>query len=103
MRHFKFRLQAGLQIFVSVGAIVAGLLLIMYPSGSPLQTPANMLKDSPFSNFLIPGIILFFVNGIGQLLAGVLTLRRDPRAGYAGAMFGLALMIWIFVQVNMIG
>ncbi len=97
------RFQFVLQIFVSIGALAAGFLFILYPSGSALQTPPDMLKDSPFANFLIPGIILFTVNGIGQFVAAVLTIRRHRFAGYAGAVFGIGLMIWIFVQVNMIG
>ncbi len=62
-----------------------------------------MLDGSPFHNFLVPGIILLFVNGVGQLAAGYLTFRRHVLAGYAGGAFGLGLIIWIFVQVSMIG
>ena len=62
-----------------------------------------MLKASPFSSFLVPGIVLFCVNGIGQAVAGVLTLRRDARAGIVGGVFGLGLVIWLFVQVTLIG
>ncbi len=103
MKKYLFRFQYLLQFFVSVGALVAGLLLALSPSGAALQTPPEMLKDSPFTDFLIPGIILFLVNGAGQFLAGILTLRRHRCAGYVGAVFGIGLMIWIFVQVNMIG
>ncbi len=100
---YLFRFQYCLQLFVSVGAVAASLLLIFYPSGELLQTPPDMLKDSPFSSFLIPGIILFLVNGLGQLLAAILTFRRHRFAGLVGTIFGVGLMVWIFVQVNMIG
>ncbi len=103
MRRFIFHCQYCMQFFVSVGAVAAGLLLILYPSGELLQTPPDMLRDSPFSNFLIPGMILFLVNGLGQLGAGILTIRRHHLAGLVGAVFGIGLMIWVFVQVNMIG
>ena len=43
------------------------------------------------------------MNGVGQIVAGLLSLRRHSFAGYVGAVFGMGLMIWIFVQVNMIG
>ena len=62
-----------------------------------------MLDGSPFQDFLIPGIILFTVNGIGNLSAGILSFRRHRLAGWTGIFFGFALMIWIFIQVNMIG
>lgn len=78
-------------------------MFIMEPSGRLLQAAPEMLKGTPFSSYLLPGIILFFVNGLGQAIAGVLTLRRDARAGIVGGVFGLGLVIWLFVQVSMIG
>ena len=92
-----------LQAFVGVTAIVSGALLVAAPSGALLQAPPEMLQATPFRDFLIPGIILVLVNGFGQGAAAMLTFRRHPRAPPAGAVFGLGLMIWIFVQVNMIG
>ncbi len=103
MKNFIFISQGILQLFLGLGALIGGALLILYPSGRFLRMPTDMLDGSPFHDFLIPGIILFLVNGIGQLVAGILTLRRHPFAGYVGAVFGFGLMIWIFVQVNMIG
>jgi hypothetical protein len=95
--------QATIQIFVGLGAVVSGVLLMIIPSGAILQLPPDMLKDTPFHDFLVPGVILFLVNGVGQLVAGTPSMRRHPSAGYVGAVFGMGLMIWIFVQVNMIG
>jgi hypothetical protein len=103
VKNLLFRAQALVQIFVGVGAAVCGMLLILFPSGTLMHMTPGMLEDSPFHDFLIPGIILFLVNGAGQLLSGVLTIRRHPIAGYLGAILGIGLMIWIFVQVNMIG
>ena len=96
-------LQGTLQIFVSLGAIVCGIILVFDPTGTAMKMSVRMLSDSPFADFFIPGLILFLVNGAGQLVAGVLTLRRSRASGLLGAVFGIGLMIWIFVQVNMIG
>ena len=103
MKTLLFVTQAVIQILVGIGAAVSGMLLVIRPSGELLQAPVEMLKGSPFSDFFVPGIVLFLVNGMGQLLAGVITLRRHPYAALTGAVFGIGLMIWIFVQVNMIG
>lgn len=91
------------QAFVGITAIVSSALLILFPSGSVFNAPIELLKSSPFSNFFIPGIILFSINGVGQIAASILTFRKHQLAGYTGALFGIALMIWIFIQVNMIG
>jgi len=103
MMRLLVALQGTLQILVAIGALVSGAMLIVAPSGALLQAPPDMLAGSPFHDFLIPGMILFLVNGVGQLVAGVLTLRHHRWSGYIGAVFGFGLMIWIFVQVNMIG
>lgn len=98
-----FIFQGILQLFVALGAVVAGAMFILEPSGRLLQAPLAMLKGTPFSNYLLPGIILFCINGLGQAVAGILTLRRDARAGIVGGVFGLGLIIWLFVQVTLIG
>ena len=43
------------------------------------------------------------MNGLGNIVSGILSFKRHKLAGYAGIVFGLALMIWIFVQVSLIG
>jgi hypothetical protein len=103
VKRLLFASQGVLQILVAIGALVSGAMLIIAPSGALLQAPPDMLNGSPFHDFLVPGIILFLVNGVGQLIAGVLTLRHHRWSGYIGAVFGIGLMIWIFVQINMIG
>ena len=103
MKRFLLITQGTIQLLVGLSAAISGAMLVMYPSGVLLQAPVEMLKGSPFSNFLIPGLILFLVNGIGQLFAGVLTFRRNRASALVGAVFGIGLMIWIFIQVNMIG
>jgi hypothetical protein len=95
--------QGILQIFVSLGALVSGTLLMIAPSGAMLHMRPDMLRESPFHDFFLPGAILFLVHGLGQCVAGVFTMRRLPAAGFLGTALGIALMIWIFVQVNMIG
>jgi len=92
-----------LQCFVGLGAVVGGMLFVLFPSGRVLKMPLSLLEGSPFSNFFIPGVILFLINGIGQLWAGMLSFKRHPWSGHAGAVFGMGLIIWIFVQVSLIG
>lgn len=106
-----------LLVFQGVSATPSGLLLVLDPTGGLMHMPLEMLKSSPFPNFLIPGLILSIVLGLGAfgVLACVLTLpdwswlqRLNPFqdqhwAWAASAAFGLALMVWIIVQVLMIG
>lgn len=103
MKNALFISQSVIQVLVGLGAVVGGAIMIVAPTGTLLQMSPDMLKGTPFSDFLVPGIILFFVIGVGQIGGGVLTMRKQRFAGYLGAALGIGLMIWIFVQVNMIG
>jgi hypothetical protein len=104
-------------MFQGISATPPGLLLILDPTGGLMKMPLSMLHGSPFHGFLIPGLILCVVLGLGALLvaAGLFfmpvwawTERLNPFKGIhwswmAAVTFGVALMGWITVQVAMIG
>jgi len=103
MNKVIFRLEGILQIFIGIGAVGCGLLLIIDPSGSKMGLPIEALSNSPFESYLIPGLLLFSVNGIGNVFSAVLSFRKNRYSGYTGAFFGTALIIWIIVQTVLIG
>jgi hypothetical protein len=90
---------AALQIFIGIGAVPAGIGLILDPTGGNLSMPLSMLDHSPFEDFLIPGLVLMTVNGFGSLIGALLTLRRHRSAGDVAFGLGVFLMAWIFLQV----
>ena len=92
-----------LQVFIGVGAIPAGLALAMEPSGASLGMPLEWLSDSPFPNFLIPGIVLMVVNGFGSLAGAATSFLRYRYAGEIAMGLGVFLMLWIVAQVWWIG
>jgi len=94
-------LLLGLHIFVGVGAVVGGLGAIINPQG-PLGISVEILKNSPFSNFLIPGIILFTVIGLGNLTSAIMFLFKSKLQGYISSVFSWGLVIWIVVQCIML-
>lgn len=96
-----YLLLIALHLFVGIGALFGGLAAILDPQ-EPLGMPADILVNSPFTNFLIPGIILFTVIGLGNIISA-LTLRFDSKyQGYISFVFGLALVIFIVVQCIML-
>ena len=106
-----------LLLFQGISATPSGMLLALDPSGSRMQMLLSWLEDSPFTDYLFPGLVLCIVLGLGALLvaAGLFFLpvwswaeRLNPAKGIhwswmAAVSFGVALMIWIAVQVAMIG
>ena len=92
-----------LQAFIGIGAIPAGLLMILNPSGSDLGMTVEMLVNSPFPNFLIPGIFLLSINGIGSLFGALASLKRYSFAGKIAVGLGIFLILWITIQVYWLG
>lgn len=103
MKRAAYFAEGSLQSLIGIGAVICGALLVIGPDGRNLQMPIDMLKNSPFRSFLIPGIILFLVNGVGNIVSAVLCFKMHRIAGFAGMFFGFGLIIWLFVQINMIG
>ncbi|MCE7734904.1 MAG: hypothetical protein GPJ54_08515 [Candidatus Heimdallarchaeota archaeon] len=96
-----YNIEGIIQLFVSIGAIPAGIMMIITPDGSSLGME-EIVDVIPFDNLIIPGILLILFNGIGQGVAGRLSLQKHEYASYAGFIFGVVLVIWIFVQVIMV-
>lgn len=63
--------------FLGFTAMIGGGALIISPSGKLLGgLPLSILKNSPFPDFLIPGIILFLVLGFFPLLIVMALIKR---------------------------
>jgi len=95
-----------IEAFVAVTAFAGGLALTlgaMIPDLSMVITPpAEYLEGSPFSSYLVPGLVLALVLGGLNAIAFVLLLQRRPSALLAAATAGYAAIIWIFVQMMVI-
>lgn len=106
-----------LHAVLGVGAIGGGLTLIADPSGGRMAMPLAVLDGTPFSSFLVPGLILFLVLGVVPVLTGLALWFRPDVALFsavedrtklhvallASVAVGVALVIWIVVQGAMIG
>jgi len=92
-------------------------MLILDPSGGLLQMPVVSLENSPFTNFLIPGMVLTLLLGIIPAFTAFCLIKRprvkwvnllnlysDKHCGWTYSLYtGLMLIIWITVQVAIIG
>lgn len=85
-----------------IGAIYGGQSLIRYPDGSDLQIPLSYLEHSPFTDFLIPGIILFTANGLFSFFVAAAILLKYKKHALLVLLQGLILMGWIIIQMIMI-
>jgi hypothetical protein len=101
MMEIVYRLLFVLHGFVGVGALAGGLAAIINPQG-PLGMSVEPLNNSPFSNYLIPGIILFTVIGLGNIISAFMFRYKLKFQGYISSVFSWALVIWIVVQCIML-
>jgi hypothetical protein len=90
------------QLFVGIMAVPVGLVMVVEPNGSPLGIPNEWVADSAFGSFLVPGLFLLLVNGVGQLVAAALAMVRHPLAPWLMGVLGVGLLVWIAVQLLII-
>lgn len=106
-----------LLLFLSAGAFYGSIVMLLDPSGKLLHTTTAMLEGSPFGNFLFPGLILLVFNGVLPFIAAIGLIVRKPAvplpwlpwfttqhwAWTLALASGFILIIWIAVQIAMIG
>ncbi len=104
-------------IFLGVSGLAGGIAFIAAPDGSIIHAPKSWLEDIPFSSFLIPGLLLFFVVGVLPLLVSVVLLRRPAWPGLqriapfkgqywgwtASGLAGFGIIIFEIVESAFIG
>lgn len=104
-----------LQAFLGLGAIAGGLGLLSDPSGRMMGMSSSVLERSPFSDFLIPGLLLLLIFGFLPLLvlyglfkkpdwswAASLTPFKTLHSAWSLSLYvGFGQIIWIMVQTYM--
>ena len=82
--------------------------MILDPSGKTLHMDGMLpyfqvlpFAKTLFQDFLFSGFALLIVNGLTNLTAAVLLLRRKKLGVILGGVFGVTLMLWICIQFYM--
>jgi hypothetical protein len=114
---FSVYLLVFIIFFQAVGALYGGIALVADPTGGFLQMPTSSLAASPFSDFLIPGLILLIILGLLPAFlvyplifkpdwkwANVINLYKTQHWALTYSLYlGIMLIIWIDVQIMMLG
>lgn len=101
-----------LLLILGINGLAGGLLLVIHPDGSLLGMQQGWLENTPFPNYFIPGIMLFFVNGLIPMAAfiglvfrmksrffGWFNLFPDKHWGWTWSLYsGIITMGWIIGQ-----
>lgn len=87
-----------LLLITGINATFAGLAFILYPSGAA-GISQSVLRFSPFSDFLVPGIVLLILNGICNIVVAVFTIHRNRNYSTLISLQGIILVGWLILQV----
>ena len=98
-----YHLLIASMLFQALSGLGGGGALVASPDGSLLGLPPTLLAGTPFDGFLFPGLILLFVLGVLPSIVLWGLWRRRAWSWYGSVLVGTALVIWISVQILMIG
>ncbi len=96
------RITVVLEALLSLGALWGGASLVARPDGSLMHLPLARLAHTPFSDYLVPGLVLVAVNGLLPLVVVALVLRRHAWSARLTILSGMLLAVWIAVQIALI-
>ena len=88
---------------LALGAIGGAAFMLAKPDGSLMGFSPEMLAGSPFPDFLVPGLILGGVFGIGSCVVIALGLRGALIAPFLAFAIGCSQMAWIVIELAIIG
>jgi len=98
--------------FLSLNGLGGGIVFLLEPDGSIMGMSTDWLAHTPFTNFLVPGICLFLLNGVFPLIAligliarkenrilNLLNVLKDKHWAWTFTLYsGIITISWIIVQ-----
>ena len=98
--------QIVVTLFVSIGAVIGAVMMWTDPSGQSfgMEAMLDLLRAKMpwpevfFKDYIPSGFVLIAVNGITQLAAAILLLKKHRLAPYAVMACGMILILWIVLE-----
>ena len=92
-------------LFIGIGAVGGSTAMLIEPSGKIIGMDALIpyfqvlpFADILFQNYIFSGVSLLIVNGITNIIAAILLIRKKKIGIILGGIFGITLMLWITIQ-----
>lgn len=88
--------------FVAFTATISGLLLVANPDGEMMNLSISQLKETPFKDFRIPGILMAVLIGAVNLVAVFYNMQRHVKRYNWAIAGGVMITGWIVVHMLLI-
>ena len=88
-----------LLLLLGSSAIGGGWMLISDPSGFSMQLSTDLLNQTPFNNYLVPGIILLVAVGFMSIMVAILAIRMSTNYPLWIVLMGIILFIWLTAEI----
>jgi hypothetical protein len=92
-----------LEFALALGSFMSGVGLLLAPDGHFLGWTTESLRGTPFSDYMIPALMLVAIGGVLPLIVATAALRRRAWATWGHLMVGSLLVLWVGGQLLWIG
>ena len=83
----------------SLAATAGGLDLMIQSDGSGLEIPLELLDNTLFPNYFLPGLSLFLFIGVYGWLTFYRELKQRTSTLFQFRSFGLVLILWLIIEL----
>lgn len=88
-----------LLLYTGFGGIYGGWMLISDPGGGKFEWSLELLRGTPFKDFLIPGIVLMLFLGLLPLYISIETILKKKYAHWLIMLQGTILTVWLTAEL----
>ncbi len=93
------KVLVALLLFLGITSVIGGVQLIRT---NGMGMPISSLQNTPFPNFIIPGLILLFIVGGTSLTAAILQIKKHKYAIETSVTAGFGIQIWVVTELFML-
>lgn len=95
MKYIQYFIALGL-LLIGLSAIAGGYKVI---TTNGMGMPVSLLKNSPFTSYFWPGMILLFVVGGTHMIGAFSIVKKHRFAPELAAIAGFGMTIWTFTEI----
>lgn len=98
-----FKALLGVEIASALGGFIGGVPLTLDPSGKLLGMPLDHLKGLPIQDFLLPGLWLQLVFGVGLSITTFGLWKKKAWGYLLGIVLGTVWIGWVSFELYLWG